>query len=330
MGKAIIWGTGVRAQELINDGIEFEVVGFVDSKKWDSTLRNNAEIYCIEQLEDVKYDVIIVAVEKPKYIDEIKIECDKLVEKNIIFLYQARYNHCLGKNNLYCKKVLGKKVFWKYFAVNTQNGNFPLFYGQIKQDALALQLLLNKRGGIFVDIGAHNGITFSNTYILEQLGWKGICIEANPDVFTELEYNRNCKKENIAVSDKLGEAKFLKVSGYSQMLSGLMSTLNDVQIEQMQTEFENHEGAKETIKVKTDTFNNIMNRIFPRRRHIDFVSIDVEGGEWKILKSIDYEKYSIDLLCVEKNYDKAIVHPFMESKGYVVLETEQDDFFVKR
>jgi hypothetical protein len=61
---------------------------------------------------------------------------------------------------------------------------------QNKEDLVLIQYF-QKRGGMFIDVGAHDGEQFSNTYLLEtRLGWGGICIEPNPDSFRELEKNR--------------------------------------------------------------------------------------------------------------------------------------------
>ena len=51
----------------------------------------------------------------------------------------------------------------------------------------------NKKNGFFIDIGAYDGVYIDNTYILEkEYNWNGICIEANPIIFSELQNNRSC------------------------------------------------------------------------------------------------------------------------------------------
>ena len=73
------------------------------------------------------------------------------------------------------------------------------FYSQIGQDKYYIENIINyKKDGVFLDIGAHDGITFSNTYYLEKhLNWKGVCVEPNPNVHNKCIKNRNsivCKK----------------------------------------------------------------------------------------------------------------------------------------
>src|SRR6266404_4750051 len=60
-------------------------------------------------------------------------------------------------------------------------------------------------GGTFVDIGAHDGVTYSNSFLFERLrGWGGVCIEPNPAVFAQLAVNRQCTTLNCCVSDVAG------------------------------------------------------------------------------------------------------------------------------
>jgi len=57
-----------------------------------------------------------------------------------------------------------------------------------------------KRNGYFLDIGAHDGIHISNTYLLERrYGWSGICIEANRDTFLKLQKNRKATCVNACL-----------------------------------------------------------------------------------------------------------------------------------
>ena len=67
-------------------------------------------------------------------------------------------------------------------------GENTTFYSQFGQDAFVFkEFFENKQNGIFIDIGAHDGESFSNSKFFEKtLNWKGICIEPIPEVFQEL------------------------------------------------------------------------------------------------------------------------------------------------
>src|SRR5215472_7304519 len=83
-----------------------------------------------------------------------------------------------------------------------------LFRSQVGQDLWVFGEVFNEqRNGFFLDIGAGDGVDLSNTYILEnRYGWRGICIEANPDAFEVLRKNRCCQCVNACVDQAEGAA----------------------------------------------------------------------------------------------------------------------------
>ena len=81
------------------------------------------------------------------------------------------------------------------------------FHSQYGQDYLVYTRYFtqNPRSGTFIDFGAHDGITFSNTCFFERvLGWSGILVEPNPNVFSKLQKNRDTISINVGVGPKEG------------------------------------------------------------------------------------------------------------------------------
>ena len=103
------------------------------------------------------------------------------------------------------------------------------YYSQYKQDQfLNENFFKNKRNGIFVDIGAYDGIELSNSYFFEKhLEWKGLCVEPIPSVFNKLIKNRNCFCEQVAAWKENDIKKFKIIEGYSETLSGLIDSYED-------------------------------------------------------------------------------------------------------
>lgn len=154
-------------------------------------------------------------------------------------------------------------------------------YSQSGQDAFVIDYFNNKKNGIFVDIGANNGISFSNTYYLEKdLQWTGICIEPIPKSFQLLVRNRKCITINAAVADKEGIEKFT----VANMLSGLSKEYDPRHIKRI----ENTCQKIEEIDMHCILLNNILQKY--NLYYIDYLSIDTEGNEFKIIKTIDFNK----------------------------------------
>jgi FkbM family methyltransferase len=195
----------------------------------------------------------------------------------------------------------------------------PWFQGQADQDVLAYLYFKGKREGFFLDIGAYDGKTYSNTYALEQIGWKGICLEPLPDVFLQLKRNRLCDCYNLAMSNEPGEAEdFIRAAGV-ETLSGLESKMASTHKDWILRE----KGTVERIKVKTVTFGDLMGRYPGLGGYIDFMSLDVEGAEMSILESIDFGAYRFGLIAVESTDEtpgeSEKLKGFMREKGYGVL-----------
>jgi FkbM family methyltransferase len=184
------------------------------------------------------------------------------------------------------------------------------YYSQFEQDKTAHQMFFqNTPKGYFVDIGAHDGTTFSNSKFFEELGWNGVCIEPNPKIFDILQSTRKCKCVKKAIADKVGTAQFFQILGEADMLSGLADEFNQRGIENINRNVQNNEF--EYIDVELDLFDNIVDSTT-----IDFLSLDTEGNELKILQTIDFDKYDIKVITVENNdYDDKF-NQFLTPKNY--------------
>lgn len=207
------------------------------------------------------------------------------------------------------------------------------YHSQCRQDKYINEhFFKNCRDGVFVDIGAHNGITYSNTYFFEkELGWSGICIEPMPIRFAELQINRNCICIQGCISNIEGTDQLLLISSpyvNVEMLSGLLHKYDPRHLERVDIEIMRYGGSYQIIDVQCFKLNKILEQ--SNISHIDFLSIDTEGGEFEILTSIDFSRFTIDVITVENNYSNPLFAAFLDRKGYV-LETslDQDCVFVR-
>lgn len=203
----------------------------------------------------------------------------------------------------------------------------PMSYSQLGADLVAYALHNGKKDGFYVDIGAHNGVDISNTLLFENLGWEGFCVEANPNTFHALCQNRKCDCYNFAV--------FSKNVGMLKMATTSMSTLDSLEVnltnkhrKRMQFDGGRDEVLR-YVEVQSATFGEIMAH-YPHISHIDFMSLDIEGGEFEVLKGIDFEKYTFSLMAIEHNGVKSAIESItilLESKGYKMLFYNAWDFF---
>ena len=194
------------------------------------------------------------------------------------------------------------------------------YYSQSGQDQwLNETIFFNKTGGVFIDIGAHDGISYSNSYFFEkERSWTGVCIEPMPDVFQLLKNNRKCKCIQACISDIEETADFLRIINKEnkeiEMFSGLIKKYCEPHRYTLEHSVFPESGGHFIIRVQCLLLNNILRE--SGFVHIDYLSIDTEGGELDILKSIDFNCFSIDVISVENNYYGIEIKDFLESKGY--------------
>lgn len=160
-----------------------------------------------------------------------------------------------------------------------------------QQDRWVVDILASKRNGYFVDIGASNGIHASNTYALEQqLGWQGICIEANDILFKQCQRNRECIVENICVYDHHGSVNFVEPSqhpGYGGIHENLKAHKQNMW----------DDGGKMISKPCVPLANILDKHNAPKV--IDYLSMDVEGSEPKILSVFPFDRYQFRSITIE-------------------------------
>jgi FkbM family methyltransferase len=154
------------------------------------------------------------------------------------------------------------------------------FYGQCGEDRWIVENLRLPERGVFVDVGAADGVSSSNTKQFEECGWAGLCIEPNPVWFERLKRNRLCAIETSAIcSDGLRGGEFRTGDGEG-FIGGIAVSTGDV------------------IEVRRRTLGEVLaDRTFVDQ--IDLLSIDTEGTELDVCRSFDWNRYRPGIVIIE-------------------------------
>ena len=171
--------------------------------------------------------------------------------------------------------------------------NRKIKYKKISYSLNAVDLIIDyifkdKNIGTYVDVGAQHPISNNNTYLLFKRGWNGINIDLDRKNIDLFNLSRpNDINLNYAISDKEGETDF-----YFYHESSPINTLNK--------KVKEYQKAKisEIKKIKTFTLNNVFKKI-NFDKNIDYLNIDVEGYEDKVLSGFDINKYKPSVVSVE-------------------------------
>ena len=193
----------------------------------------------------------------------------------------------------------------KFFGWNTK------FFSQAGQDKLIFEKFFkNKMDGYFVDLGAYDGVEGSNTFFFEKFfRWKGVLVEPSKNQYLKLMENRNNNCINKAISKTNEKLEFIDVvSGYKQM-SGLNQSYYKDTLEILNSDLN---SKTDIYQVETSTFKDLVSE-----KEIDYLSIDIEGGELDVLSSIDFNTYKIKVISVENNKPNQISYKeLLLERGY--------------
>ena len=180
------------------------------------------------------------------------------------------------------------------------------------EDTAVLEYFKDKKNGFYVDVGCYHPIHRNNTYLLHKQDWKGVNIDTSEfsiDLFNHMrpkDLNYNC-----AISNKNEMIKLF----YQKELSQLSTTKR----EQAETVFQGNIKEKE---IQAFTLDEILNRDRYKNTKIDFLDIDVEGADLKVLEGLSFDKFKPELVCVEihaKEIKQSDIYKFLADKNYELL-----------
>ncbi|XP_068248073.1 protein Star-like [Palaemon carinicauda] len=172
-------------------------------------------------------------------------------------------------------------------------------FSQFNQSRIANEMLRGMKDGFFVEVGAADGESLSNSIFFErELGWRGLLIEAIPSYFEALKKkHRKAYAIHAALSQTTSASEVsMKANGYGSKLSAHGITVKGLPLF----------SILQALDVKV----------------VDFLSLDIESFEVKILKTIPWDKIKFRLMCIEVAHipeGKEFLTKFLQEKGYEFL-----------
>jgi len=156
-------------------------------------------------------------------------------------------------------------------------------------------------GGTYVEIGALNGHTFSNTRVLSKChGWRGLLFEANLENYRNL--LRRIDRPNVVIARHSAVCEPPQRWTTFTRDGGAVATDTSRVSKSFAKRwaFQNH--PNETVQVPCAPMYELLGDI----QHVDFFSLDVEGAEFSVVSTIDFRRVRIDTFCIELDgHDKA-------------------------
>ena len=241
---------------------------------------------------------------------------------------RAAYRLCLRQDRL--AEHLKGFVRMHLWQVEKKLGLHALYFSQAGQDRyLDERIFRSRRNGTFVEIGGYDGWMGSNCVFFEKvLGWTGLVVEASPQFVQRIGETRSAEVVHAAVSDRDGTAEFLEVTSGLTQMSGLVEHYPDETLGAIRRDRRHAETVVTVPAARLDTLLRAHGL-----RQIDYCSIDVEGAERAVLRSVDFNEFDIAALSIENNRagpEPASYADIMGPAGYrQVVVVGKDEIWVK-
>lgn len=168
--------------------------------------------------------------------------------------------------------------------------------------------------GFYVDVGAHHPARFSNTYHFYLNGWRGINIDPTPNSMKS--FNARRKRDinlEIAISNKTDPLTF--------------HIFNEPAINGFNKEISEQRNGKSYFKLLSTkeiiplSLRDVLDQYLPQNQTIDFLTIDVEGEDYNVLLSNDWNKYKPEFVLIEALVDNSSntddIYYYLHEQGYV-------------
>lgn len=181
----------------------------------------------------------------------------------------------------------------------------PDSFSQFGEDRLVWDFFGGRRDGYFIEVGANDPISLSQTYLLEQNGWTGLLVEPHPEKAEALRRARDRSRVAAVAAGRAGETGEVElvVPGGDDHIGRIGGPA----------------GPRDTVwRVPVRSLDSLLEEEPPAR--VDFCSIDVEGAEMEVLEGFSLERYQPALLLIEDHLQTLDLHRYLMQHGYRLIE----------
>jgi len=188
-------------------------------------------------------------------------------------------------------------------------------YSQEGEDCVLMRYFEHQLTGFYIDVGAHHPFRFSNTYLFYQQGWSGINIDAMPGSMLLFEQLR---PRDINLEMPISETK--QKLTYYVFNEPALNTFSKEEADRKDGYY--HYKLQKKIELDTYPLSEVLDKFLPEQQEIDFISIDVEGLDFEVIKSNDWNKYRPKMILIESlrsSIERTIdtdLYKYLDSQGY--------------
>jgi FkbM family methyltransferase len=246
-------------------------------------------------------------------------------------------NGLRNKSNAKKAKKIGKehqrivKLYhanWTGFSQAKEEPTYT-FYSKYGQDRYLFEnFFKGKKSGVFVDIGAQDGITNSNTFFLEkELNWNGVCIEPEPKAFLLLKQMRTCQAINASVASNDGILEYINLATFKERFNGIEKMASLSNLEKIEEAVLNPGICADKKEVSIRRLDNILaeNKI----DQINYLSFNFSEGLLDLLQTVNFDAVNIDVISLRNEEKNLLLAHFLESQGFhYIITLGSDEIYI--
>jgi len=216
-----------------------------------------------------------------------------------------------------------------FFSFVTWDPWFVRSWSQEGEDQILHRIFENKADGFYVDVGAHHPKRFSNTYLFYKKGWRGINIDAMPGSMRLFDKTRP-RDINLEMGIGLSDGELDYYVFNEPALNGFSKELSD-----QRHEADTVYRLQDVLKVQVQPLSQVLDCHLNTNQEIDFMSVDVEGLDFDVLKSNDWSRYRPKFVLAEilgsslHEIEQSEIGQFMRDQNYVLYAKCMNTVFFK-
>jgi hypothetical protein len=232
--------------------------------------------------------------------------------------------------NFIKKYQIFKKIYF-FYNIYIRNYQFYFNSSQFGEDKKILKLFNNNYKGKYLDLGCFHPTRSNNTLRLYKKGWRGMNIDLNPLTIDLFNFSR---PEDINICAAISNRETKKKLYFLGDLDS-KNTLDLNHKKWISRHFRIDKNDFKIKNIKTKKLTNILDKY--KFYKIDFMNIDIEGHELEALKSLNFKRFDIKVICVEiLNYDnftnvrKKKLTSFFKKKNYFLVKKSAINYIFKK
>jgi len=207
---------------------------------------------------------------------------------------------------------------------------WPHSFAQEGEDLILSRFIGEKKGGFYVDVGAHHPVRYSNTYLFYLRGWQGVNVDAMPGSMEPFRRLRP-RDQNIEAAVSNSQRSLT----YFAFNDPAMNTC-DPNIARQRDGLE-HYRVIETRTIQPESLGALLRNHLAPGQHVDFLSVDVEGLDLDVLTSNDWQRFRPTVILTEdfgigtiENVLKSDISVFLSKHGYRLFAKTVNTLFFEK